>query len=162
MVFGHRIITSAKQVFGNFTITERLFVPSCWGVALDTNRALELTLTLRVVHLINHLLLLILLLLTIVILFGNITRDTKVHEGFDSLLSLWRLWLQFVERIVEDLSVVGEQFTEFKEINFDDLVFREKLTDYLEDVTKSLFENVHIHLSLFAHVGIIWFLEWFH
>jgi hypothetical protein len=72
-----------------------------------------------------------LLLLSVVALWDVLAL---VHERLDSLLALWSLGLELVQRVIENLSVVGEELSELLQVELDNTVLVEQLTNDLEDV----------------------------
>jgi hypothetical protein len=72
-----------------------------------------------------------LLLLSVVALWDVLAL---VHERLDSLLALWSLGLELVQRVIENLSVVGEELSKLLQVELDNTVLVEQLTNDLEDV----------------------------
>lgn len=81
---------------------------------------------LRMIHLIDHVHLMIshVLLMCVVSL---ITINSEIHQSLDGLFSLWCIRLEFVEWIIQNLFIIGEELTKVLEIYLNDIVFREEL-----------------------------------
>ena len=75
-----------------------------------------LSMSLRSVHLLHLHVLSELLLLGVVVLWCVLSL---VHEGLDGLLTLRSLWLELVQRVIQHLSVVGEELTKLLQVKFD-------------------------------------------
>lgn len=78
------------------------------------------------------------------------------------MFTLRSLWLQFVQWIIENLPVVGEELTHFEQVDLYNVVLLEKLTDAVNDVTENCLEDSLVNISDFSHVGIIWLGKRFH
>jgi len=81
-----------------------------------------------------------------------ISRHSEIHESFNRLFSLRSLWLKLVQWIVEDLSVVGEEFTHLLK----------EFSGAMNDILENSLENTLVDLSLFRHGGEVWFGQRFH
>ena len=102
----------------------------------------------RSIHLLHHLLLVLGLLLGIVLLV-LVSRNSEIsHQSFHRLFSLRSIWLKLVERIVENLSVVREEFTHLLKVDLDDIVLSEQLTCAMDDVLENGLEDTLVDLSI--------------
>jgi len=79
-----------------------------------------------------------------------ISRHTKVsHQSFNGLFSLRSVRFKLVERVVENLSVVREELAHLLEIDLNDVVLSEELTNAMDDVLKNCLEDTLVNLSIF-------------
>lgn len=134
LVLGHGIITCSKQVLGDLSITEWFLVSSGWRVSLNTNNTSgsALFVACGCIHLIHHHLLVILLLSVVLLLI--LSRNSEIHQSLHGLFALWSLGFQLVQRIIKDLSAIGEELTQVLQVNLNDVVFGKEFTDHHEHV----------------------------
>jgi hypothetical protein len=78
------------------------------------------------------------------------------------LFSLRSLWLKLVQWIVEDLSVVGEEFTHLLKVDLNNVVLLKEFSGAMNDVLENSLENTLVDLSLFRHGGEVWLGQRFH
>ena len=92
-----------------------------------------------------------------------VSRDSKIsHQSFNGLFSLRSVRLKLVERVVENLSVVGEELTHLLEVDLNNVVLSEELTSAVDDVLKNCLEDTLVNLSILGHGGEVGFGEGFH
>ena len=72
------------------------------------------------------------------------------------------IWLELVERIVEHSSVVREELTHLLEVDLDDVVLGEELSNAVDDVLKNSLEDTLVNLSILGHRGEVRFGKGFH
>jgi hypothetical protein len=162
LVLGHGVIACSKQVLGDLAVSERLLVSSGRRITLDPELAsLLLASSLGCVHVLHHLVLGELLLLGVVVL-SLVAAHSVVHECLHGLFSLWSVWLELVQRVVKDLFVVREELSELIQVDLDNNVLSEELTNDMEDVLEHILEDCLLELGLLGHTGEVWLLQWLH
>ena len=109
----------------------------------------------RAVHLFHHHLLLVGLLLGVVLLL-LVSRHSEIHQSFHSLFSLRSLRLHLVEGVVQNLPVVGEELAHLLEVDFNDGVLRQQLSNDMKDVGENSLEDSLVDLGALCHGCIIW------
>ena len=70
-------------------------------------------------------------LFSVVVVLGS---AAVIHECLNGLFSVDLLGFQFVQWIIKHLSVVAEELAELLEIDLDNSILVEKLSDDMEDV----------------------------
>jgi len=152
LVLGHGVITCSEEVLRDLAITEGLLVSSGRRIALDADGAMHwLGSALGGIH-VGHLLLDELLLLRVVLVLLS-AADTVVHESLDCLLALRSLGLELVKGVVENLSVVREEFSKLLEVKFDHGVLVEQLSNDVEDIRKNGREHCFVDTCDLQHGG---------
>ena len=70
-----------------------------------------------------------------------------IHEGLNGLFSMHLLGFQLVEWVVKYLSVVAEELSKFLQVNLNNCVLVEQLSDDMEDVLECLSKDCFVQVG---------------